>query len=79
MERETGLEAATSSLGRRLQIGNEDYCVSCTSFLPVENSPVFTLCFAHAAGKKYLSGVRDPGYVEEPPSAVRAGTRITSG
>ncbi len=43
MERETGLEPATSSLGRRQQIGNKEYCVSVHLVLAIEITQ-FSLC-----------------------------------
>jgi len=38
MERETGLEPATSSLGRRQQIGNKEHYVSVHLVLAIENT-----------------------------------------
>src|ERR1017187_4592985 len=43
MERETGLEPATSSLGKRLQIGNKEHCVSWHLVLAIENT-AFSPC-----------------------------------
>src|ERR1017187_3312667 len=43
MERETGFEPATSSLGRRLSIGNKEHCVSSISFWRLRIA-CFSLC-----------------------------------
>ena len=45
MERDTGLEPATSSLGRRHKIGNKEQGVSWHLFLAIEDIQFFTLCF----------------------------------
>ena len=49
MERETGIEPATSSLGIRQSIGNKEYSVSWHLVLAIENYRVFTLGSLHGS------------------------------
>src|ERR1022692_5288529 len=57
MERETGLEPATSSLGKRLSIGNKEHCVSWHLVLAIENTQ-FSLCALFTAQTEHKRSTR---------------------
>ena len=57
MERETGLEPATSSLGKRLSIGNKEHCVSWHLVLAIENTQ-FSLCALFTDQTEYKRSTR---------------------
>ena len=74
LERETGLEPATSSLGRRQQIGNKEHCVSGHLVLAIEITRFSLWAFARLLTEHKRSTRVD--LVQDSPIATGTSLRL---